>query len=111
LETFPQAILQLSIHGMREPFLGTSTLKTIINHGTSNIPNAIRIGGSVAFKNDQQDHSRLEHYDLIRLSNPGMNLARGWAWQRANHSGRQACKPSSNNIRGTSCIIPSNKAK
>ena len=24
--------------------------------------------------NDQQDHSRLEHYNLIRLSNPGMNL-------------------------------------
>jgi hypothetical protein len=49
---------------------------------------------------------------LIRLmSNPGMNLTRGWAWQRANHNGRQACKPSSNNIRGTSCIIPSNKAK
>jgi hypothetical protein len=64
------------------------------------------------FKNDQQDHSRLEHYDLIRLmSNPGMNLTRGWAWQRANHNGRQACKPSSNNIRGTSCMYTTKQSK
>jgi hypothetical protein len=71
-------ILQLSIHGMREPFVVTSTLKTILNHGTSNIPNAIRIGGSVALKMTSKIILDSSIYDLIRLmSNPGMNLARG----------------------------------
>jgi hypothetical protein len=51
--------------------------------------------------NDKQDHSRLEHYNLIRLSNPGMNLVS----LAANHNGRQ-CKPSNS---GT--CIPPNKAK
>jgi len=52
--------------------------------------------------NDQQDHSRLEHYSLIRLSNPGMNIVS----LAANHNGRR-CKPSTS--RGV--CIPPNKAK
>jgi hypothetical protein len=42
--------------------------------------------------NEQQDHSRLEQYDLIRLK-PGMNLVT----LAANHNGRR-CKPSTNGV-------------
>ena len=47
--------------------------------------------------NDQQDHSRLEHYHLIRLTNPGMNLVT----LAANHNGRR-CITSNSGV----CIPP-----
>jgi hypothetical protein len=47
--------------------------------------------------NDQQDHSWLEHYNLIWLSNPGMNIVS----LAANHNGQQ-CQPSCNG--GAACI-------